>query len=44
MHDWFVPQEHPTTFANAQDTHQGSTQVKEHVFQGFGMLSSNYLL
>jgi len=28
----------------AQDTHQGSVQINEHVFHGFGMLSSSYML
>jgi hypothetical protein len=39
----FTPQEHPTTIVEDQDTHQGLPQTKEHVFQGFGMLSSSYL-
>jgi hypothetical protein len=30
--------------AKAQDKHQGPTQVEEHVFQDFDMLSSSYML
>jgi hypothetical protein len=44
LQNWFTLQEHSTVVANVQDTHQGSAQVKQHVFQIFGMFLSSYLL
>jgi len=42
LRDWFAPQEHPIMVAKAENIDQA--QGEKHVFQGFCILSSNYLL